>query len=406
MLASVELQALVGQHLARAAHAALLDHAQALARGGHQPGGLQHLGQAHRRAAELHRGDVVRDATLGAVVEIRLGRIGRRSAVEARGDLLGQRHLGVLGVAPRLHLRLELGDVGDGLEGQQLVPLPHLHIADGQHLGEHGVGRLCDADVVVLGLGHLLDAVQPLEQRHGQDALRLLAILLLQMAPHQQVELLVGAAELQVGLQRHRVIALHQRVEEFVHRNRRLALEALGEVVALQHPGHGVLGGQLDHAGRAQGLAPLGVVADLGPGRVQHQLGLGVVGLGVGLDLFLGQRRAGGVAAGGVADQGGEVADQEDHLVTQVLQLAHLVQHHGVADVDVRGGRVQAQLDAQRHAGGSRTRQLLRPLGLRQQLADAAARDGQGFEDGVGDGVFGGDGHGALRPPGAAGRLC
>ena len=38
---------------------------------------------------------------------------------------------------------------------------------------------------------------------------------------------------------------------------------------------------------------------------------------------------------------------REDHRVPQVLQLAHLVEHHGVADVDVRRGRVEPQLDAQ-----------------------------------------------------------
>jgi hypothetical protein len=33
--------------------------------------------------------------------------------------------------------------------------------------------------------------------------------------------------------------------------------------------------------------------------------------------------------------------------MAQVLQLAHLVEHHGVAQVDVGRRRVQAQLDAQ-----------------------------------------------------------
>ena len=52
----------------------------------------------------------------------------------------------------------------------------------------------------------------------------------------------------------------------------------------------------------------------------------------------------------GVADHPGEVADQEDHLVAQVLELPHLVEQHGVADVQVRRGRVEAGLDAQRAA--------------------------------------------------------
>jgi hypothetical protein len=158
-----------------------------------------------------------------------------------------------------------------GAEGQQGVPAPHQLVADRHDLGEHGVGRLGDADVVALGLGHLVHAVQALQQRHGQDALRLLAVLGLQVAAHQQVELLVGAAQLQVALERHRVVALHQRVEELVHRDGGAALEALGEVVALHHAGHGVLGRQLDHAARAQRVAPLAVVAHLGPVQVQHQ---------------------------------------------------------------------------------------------------------------------------------------
>ena len=140
------------------------------------------------------------------------------------------------------------------------------------------------------------------------------------------------------------------------------------------------------------------VVADLGARGVEHQLGLGVVGFGIGLDLLLGQRRARGVAARGVADQAGEVANQEDDLVPEVLQLAHLVEHHGVAEVDVGRRGVEAELDAQRHAGGGRAGELLGPLGLGQQFFHAPARDGQRLKDGIGDGVLRADGvlaHGA-----------
>ena len=54
------------------------------------------------------------------------------------------------------------------------------------------------------------------------------------------------------------------------------------------------------------------------------------------------------VAPGGIADHRGEVADQEDHLVAEVLHLPHLVQHNGVTEMDVRRGGVEAELDAQR----------------------------------------------------------
>ena len=90
-------------------------------------------------------------------------------------------------------------------------------------------------------LRHLLHAVEAFEQRHGQHDLRRLAVVFLQAAAHQQVELLVGAAELDVGLQRHRVVALHQRIQELVDRDRLLRGVALGEIVALEHARDGVL---------------------------------------------------------------------------------------------------------------------------------------------------------------------
>lgn len=157
-----------------------------------------------------------------------------------------------------------------------------------------------------------------------------------------------------------------------MHRDRLAALEALVEVVSLHHPGHRVLGGELDHATGTQGVAPLGVVADFGDIDVQHQAQLVEVGRRIGLDLLAGQRRPGAVAPGRVADGGGEVADQRDHRVAQILQLAHLVEYHCVPEVDIRGSRVQAEFDAQGGSGGFGTLQLAHPLVLRQQFFGAS----------------------------------
>ena len=74
-----------------------------------------------------------------------------------------------------------------------------------------------------LRLGHLLDAVDARQDRHRQDALLRLAVGALDVAPEQQVERLVGAAELDVGAHRDRVVALHQRVEQLEDRDRRAA---------------------------------------------------------------------------------------------------------------------------------------------------------------------------------------
>ena len=134
-------------------------------------------------------------------------------------------------------------------------------------------------------------------------------------------------------------------------RDRLTAAVALVEIVALQHARHGVLGRQADHAFRAQFVQPLGVEADERLLFVEDLEDLLGIGLRVGLDLFLGQGLARHVLAGGVADHAGEIADQEGHLVAQVLELAHLVDDHRVANVQVGRGRVEADLDPQGAAG-------------------------------------------------------
>ena len=73
-----------------------------------------------------------------------------------------------------------------------------------------------------------------------------------------------------------------------------------------------------------------------------------LVGLRVGLDLLARQRRARRVASGRIADHSGEVADQKRHLVTEALELAHLVDEHRVAEMQIGRGRIESRLDPQR----------------------------------------------------------
>ncbi len=56
----------------------------------------------------------------------------------------------------------------------------------------------------------------------------------------------------------------------------------------------------------------------------------------------------------------------------QVLHLPHLVQHDGVADVDVRRGRVEPELDPQRLAGRPGALQLGGDFGFDQEFVRAA----------------------------------
>src|SRR4030095_9985607 len=56
------------------------------------------------------------------------------------------------------------------------------------------------------------------------------------------------AAHLAVRLQRHRVVALRQRIEQLVQGDRLVLAVAAREVIALQDARHGVLGRQFDEA--------------------------------------------------------------------------------------------------------------------------------------------------------------
>jgi len=94
-------------------------------------------------------------------------------------------------------------------------------------------------------------------------------------------------------------------------------------------------------------IQPQDGVAKLLRRGIEHLAGLLEVRLGVGVDLGAGEHRAGLVHAGRVAHAGGVIADDHHGLVAEVLELAHLAQDDGMAEVDVRRGGVQAELDAQ-----------------------------------------------------------
>ncbi|EKE16755.1 MAG: hypothetical protein ACD_10C00820G0001 [uncultured bacterium] len=154
------------------------------------------------------------------------------------------------------HFFAPFGDGRQTFEGEQFQIAPHQFVGDGHQFAEHVLRRIGDADVVAQRFGHFVDAVQPFQQRHGEHALRRLAKMLLQFAPHQQIEFLVGAAQLDVRPERHGVIALHQRIDEFVDGDGLVALVTLAEIVALQHLRHGVRGRQLDQVNCTEFIHP------------------------------------------------------------------------------------------------------------------------------------------------------
>ena len=336
---------------------------------------LQQFDQPHLGArVERRLGDVVGHLALTeGAAEGLLGLPGRGPAVVAGDDRARELHLDLHRVdgAHRRLLPLAL-DLVHRQVGEQLEVAPHQVVADAHQLAEHLGGRLADADVVAEALAHLLDAVQPLEQRHGEHDLRFEVVLAHDVAADEQVELLVGAAHLDVGFQRDAVVGLRQRVEDLVHEDGDTALEARLEVVALEHAGDGVARGQLDEALRSQLAQPAAVEVDDCLVGIEDLEDLLLVGLGVGLEFLARHRRAQLVAAAGVADHAGEVADQEDDLVAEVLEVAHLAQDHRVAEVQVGRGRVEADLDLQLAAGLAALLEALREVLARDQVHGAA----------------------------------
>src|SRR5262249_15549524 len=99
------------------------------------------------------------------------------------------------------------------------------------------------------------------------------------------------------------------------------------------------------------------------------------------LDGFARHRRPRNVAAGGIADHAGHVADQEDDSVSEVLEVAHLAQQDGMAEVQIGRGRVEAGLDAQRPAGFRRLHQALAQIGFANDLRHSFAEVCELFVD-------------------------
>ena len=117
---------------------------------------------------------------------------------------------------------------------------------------------------------------------------------------------------------------------------------------SLQHPRYRVLRGEPDHVGEGEAAEPFGVVAHLGSLWIEDPKRLLLVGRHEPLDLLRGDHGPGRRAAGRIADATREVPHHEDPHVPQVLKLAHLPERDGVSQREVRGGRIDAELDAQR----------------------------------------------------------
>jgi hypothetical protein len=210
--------------------------------------------------------------------------------------------------------------------------------------------RLIDPDVIAQTLAHLVDAVQAFQQRQRHDHLGGLPEHFLQFTAQQQIEQLVRAAQFDIRLDHDGIVGLDQRIEEFHQRDGLLRGISLGEIVAGEHLRHRHMRGETDHLLEAHRRKPLRIEPDFRFGRVENFEHLFFIGLGVGLDLFLGQGFSRLRTARGIADHAGKIADDKHHRVSAVLKFAQLVQPDHMPQMDVGRGGIGAVFDAERAA--------------------------------------------------------
>jgi hypothetical protein len=270
-------------------------------------------------------------------VELMLGRRRGLRIVVARDERAGERPFGIA--------RTELGR--GRLAEQQPVPALERRIGEAERLAVDLARRLRHADVVPQRLRHSPHAIGAREDRHRQYRLLGYPVRALDVTPEQQVELLIGAAQLDVGANGDGVVALEQRIEELQHRDRGVRGEPLGEVLALDDLSDGRSPRETEQVLHGH-REPLAVAAHLDPLAIEHCERLLDIRARVGVDLLRGDDRSRLGAAAGVAHPRRVVTDDQHHGVTEVLELPQLAQNDGMAEVDVGGRRVDAELRAQR----------------------------------------------------------
>src|SRR5207253_1234947 len=143
------------------------------------------------------------------------------------------------------------------------------------------------------------------------------------------------------------VVRLHQRVQQLRDRDGLVRLEALREVVALEDPRHGDRLGEADDLRVRQLPEPLTVEPDLRAPAVEHAEGLLGELLRVRVENLARKDRPLVRTPRRVADARGVVPDDQNDRVAGALKLRQSVEDERKPEVDVRRGRIDAELDAQ-----------------------------------------------------------
>jgi hypothetical protein len=135
------------------------------------------------------------------------------------------------------------------------------------------------------------------------------------------------------------------------------------ELVAFEHLRDGEFSGEADDALETEFVQPLGVETDFCLLAVEDAEDLVGVSICILVNLLARERLAGDGAARGVSDERGEIADEEDDLMAEVLKVFELAHQDGVAEMEVGCGGVKPGFDAQGDAGLPRLFEALAQVG-------------------------------------------
>ena len=147
------------------------------------------------------------------------------------------------------------------------------------------------------------------------------AFFALEIATDQNVEELVSPSQFDVRFDHDRVPALHDRILDFMGMNGLLPIDSLTKIFALEHLLQGDAAVEPDHFFVSHLAEPIPIEDDLGAAGIEDLESLLAIGLGVGLHFGGGEMRSGGGAAARIPDQPGEIANDEDGLMSQILEL-------------------------------------------------------------------------------------
>ena len=105
--------------------------------------------------------------------------------------------------------------------------------------------------------------------------------------------------------------------------------------------------------------------------RIQDLEHLRLVSLGVALDIGARERGTRDGAACGITDHSGEITDEKNHRVAQILKVLELADEHCVANVEIRSSGIKAGFHAHRLAGLERFLKALAQFALMDDLRRA-----------------------------------